>query len=209
MADDERPRIRPTKNGPYKVEGLRSLSNQHGPIETKDTMWLCRCGGSSNKPFCDKTHARIGFSSAKSDDRVADRRKDYQGEGVTIHDNRGMCAHAAYCTDNLPVVFRSGERPWIDANAAPAEDIVRTIRMCPSGALSYSIDGVEHRDREGEPAIYLMPDGPYVVTGSPELLDTDRGEGASTEHYALCRCGGSKNKPFCDGTHWHIDFKAE
>lgn len=60
-----------------------------------------------------------------------------------------------------------------------------------------------------EPAIFVSPDGPYVVTGGPDLVDTARGEGASTEHFTLCRCGGSKNKPFCDGTHWHIKFADE
>jgi CDGSH-type Zn-finger protein len=72
--------------------------------------------------------------------------------------------------------------------------------------LSYSTDGVEHRDREGDPAIFVAPNGPYVVSGGPDLLDTDRGQGASTEHFTMCRCGGSKNKPFCDGTHWHNKF---
>jgi len=52
-------------------------------------------------------------------------------------------------------------------------------------------------------------DGPYAITGGIELVDQLPGEGASTEHYTLCRCGGSKNKPFCDGTHWHIGFKDE
>ncbi len=209
MADDDRPTIRPTRDGPYEVRGLDSLRNQRGPIEGKASMRLCRCGGSANKPFCDSTHRRNGFSSAKSDERVPDRRRDYQGSEVTIHDNRGICAHAAYCTDGLPAVFTSGAKPWIDPNGAEREAIVATIRRCPSGALSYSIDGVEHRDREGEPAIFVSPDGPYMVTGGPALADTELGEGASTEHYALCRCGGSKNKPFCDGTHWHIGFNAE
>ncbi len=172
-------------------------------------MFLCRCGGSANKPFCDGTHARKGFDGSKQDDRVPDRRKDYQGDGITVHDNRGTCAHAAFCTDGLPAVFRSGERPWIDAGAATAEELIATIRRCPSGALSYSVDGTEHRDREASPEIELMPNGPYMVRGGPALIDAEQGEGASKEHYTLCRCGGSKNKPFCDGTHWHIGFEAE
>lgn len=88
----------------------------------------------------------------------------------------------------------------MDPSAASREEVIATIRKCPSGALSYSAGGVEHRDREGEPAIFIAPDGPYVVSGGPDLNDTAHGEGASTEHFTLCRCGGSKNKPFCDGT---------
>ncbi len=89
------------------------------------------------------------------------------------------------------------------------EEIIETIQQCPSGALSYTADGVEHRNRDADPAIFVSPNGPYVVTGGPELLDTTRGEGASTEHLTLCRCGGSKNKPFCDGSHWHNNFTDE
>ena len=55
----------------------------------------------------------------------------------------------------------------------------------------------------------MTKDGPYAVTGGIELAGQPRGEGASLEHYPLCRCGGSKNKPFCDGTHWSIKFRDE
>ena len=54
----------------------------------------------------------------------------------------------------------------------------------------------------------VSKDGPYDVTGSVEIGEP-RAEGASEEHYTLCRCGGSKNKPFCDGTHWSIKFTDE
>ncbi|MDR7418263.1 MAG: CDGSH iron-sulfur domain-containing protein [Armatimonadota bacterium] len=208
MTPDEKPKpsITPTPNGPYLVKHLERLANRHGAIATKPAMRLCRCGGSGNKPFCDGTHARIGFSSAKLEGRVEDRRDDYEGPGVTIHDNRGICSHAGHCTDGLPAVFRMGREPWIDPTGASREEIVATIRRCPSGALSYSIDGVEYRDREGEPAVLVSRNGPYVVTGGPDLLETVRAEGASTEHFTLCRCGGSKNKPFCDGSHWYRQF---
>jgi CDGSH-type Zn-finger protein len=201
-----RPAITPTPDGPFQVTDLQNLKNRNGVLEAKQKMWLCRCGASANKPYCDGTHKKIGFSSAKLDGRVPDRRESYAGEGITIHDNRGICSHAGYCTDGLPSVFLLGKEPWIEPRGASRDEIVATIRKCPSGALSYSIDGVEHRDHEGEPAIFVSPNGPYVVTGGPELRDTAFGEGASTEHYTLCRCGGSKNKPFCDGQHWSTKF---
>jgi CDGSH-type Zn-finger protein len=206
MSSDDMPTITPTTDGPYVVEGLVRLSNRHGDLQGHAGMALCRCGGSANKPFCDGTHRKNGFSGAKREGRVVDRRDDYAADGITIHDNRGLCAHVGHCTDGLPAVFRQGQEPWIDPEGAPAEAIVATIRRCPSGALSYSLAGVEHRDREGPPAVVVSLDGPYVVTGGPRLLGAERGVGASAEHYALCRCGGSKNKPFCDGTHWYIGF---
>jgi CDGSH-type Zn-finger protein len=206
MSSNMKPSITPTPDGPYLVNGLKNVANQKGPIETKVTMAFCRCGGSANKPFCDVTHAKIGFSSAKRAGRIEDKRDNYVGGKITIHDNRGICAHAGRCTDGLASVFHLKEEPWIYPDAASREEIIATIQKCPSGALSYSVDNFEHRDREGGPMIFIAPNGPYVVTGAPELLDTTRGNGASEEHFTLCRCGGSKNKPFCDGTHWHNKF---
>jgi len=209
MNSKKKPKITPTPDGPYLINDLKEMANQKGAIETKDKMALCRCGGSSNKPFCDGTHAKIGFSSAKLEGRVEDRRENFQGKQITIHDNRGICAHAGHCTDNLAAVFRLNEEPWIHPDAASPDEIIATIQKCPSGALSYSIDDIEHRDRDGEPAIFVSPNGPYEVSGGADLIDTTRADGASEEHFAMCRCGGSKNKPFCDGTHWYIKFKDD
>jgi len=206
MSSDKKPSIIPAKDGPYVVNGHVKFANQKGPIEAKDKMALCRCGKSADKPYCDGTHSKIGFSSAKLEGRVEDKRDDYVGKHITIHDNRGICAHAGRCTDGLAAAFHLNEEPWIHPDAASVDEIIKTIQQCPSGALSYTIDGVEHRDRPGEPAIFIAPNGPYVVTGGPELANTVRCEGASKEHFTLCRCGGSRNKPFCDGTHWHIKF---
>jgi hypothetical protein len=78
---------------------------------------------------------------------------------------------------------------------------------CPSGALSYSIENIEYRDQEREPMVTVTDDGPYAITGAIELIGVTFGDGASKEHYTLCRCGASKNKPFCDGSHWSVGFR--
>lgn len=209
----EKPRIAYLPNGPYYLltdatpQPVAQLQNSRGEAcVTVRGVALCRCGGSSNKPFCDGTHGRIGFSDAKGTPRAPDRRHNYVGERITIHDNRGLCAHAGVCTDRLAAVFRSGQEPWIDADAAAVDEIIDTIRRCPSGALSYSIDGIEQRDMARSPQVTVTHNGPYAVTGGIELAGVARGDGASTEHYTLCRCGASKNKPFCDGSHWDIEF---
>ena len=107
-------------------------------------------------------------------------------------------------------MFIAGGKPWILPDGDTVEKIIATIKRCPSGALSYAIDGVEYRDQEREPMITVAKNGPYEVVGSIELVNPPAlCEGASTEHYALCRCGASKNKPFCDGTHWETTFTAE
>ena len=204
------PSIEPTINGPYFVENLKDFKNSKGePIQTNPKMYLCRCGGSRNKPFCDYTHMRIGFRGDKSEDRVPDRMDDYAGRDITIHDNRGVCAHSGYCTDNSPAVFQAGRKPWIDPNAASADDTAETIRMCPSGALSDTRGGILYKDLDREPSITVAKDGPYHVVGGPELKDPAGCKPESKEHYTLCRCGGSRNKPFCDGEHWHINFKDD
>jgi CDGSH-type Zn-finger protein len=206
------PKIRCANNGPLIVEGLTSLTRigSDTTYETKDKIALCRCGQSENKPFCDGSHAAAGFSDEKQPDRTADRRRDYVGERVTIHDNRGICAHAAICTDRLASVFRYGQEPWIDPDGASVDEIAEIVRACPSGALGYSIDGVEQRVADdGEPRILVAPGGPYAVKGKVELVDQDWGEGASRDRYDLCRCGQSKNKPFCDGSHWNTEFDED
>jgi CDGSH-type Zn-finger protein len=205
-----KPSIRCRENGPYLVKELETFTNSYGnPISTESTMALCRCGGSENKPFCDGTHKRLGFSGEKLDDRLADRRDVYEGKDITIFDNRGVCSHAGVCTSGCPSVWSTKGEPWCNPDGSEVDEIVRIIEECPSGALSYAVDGVEQRDQQREPGIRISRDGPYFVQGSVELEDQAFGEGASREHYALCRCGGSKNKPFCDGTHWYIKFSDD
>lgn len=201
--------ILPKPDGPLLVRNLEVLKNTKGEIDVKPTMALCRCGHSNNKPFCDGTHSKIGFSSDKLEDRAGDRRDTYRGKHVTIRDNRSVCAHAGYCTDRLSSVFRMKQEPWIDPDAAGVDDVIAAVEACPSGALSYSIEGVEPEKRKGPATIHVTPNGPYVVTGEVEITDTTLPHVSSESSRTLCRCGGSKNKPFCDGSHWYNNFKVE
>ncbi|MFZ0327439.1 MAG: CDGSH iron-sulfur domain-containing protein [Nitrososphaeraceae archaeon] len=229
----EKPKILALTNGPYYllndmqpkiVENLNSSEGRQ--LSTIIGVALCRCGASKNKPFCDGTHGTIEFSSenkttttndnadASSSGKKTfkDMRKSYAGKKITIHDNRRICSHAAECVDNLPSVFKLNERPWIDPEAATLEEIINTIRKCPSGALSYSIDAVEYKDQnERNPVVTVSKDGPFIITGGIDLIgdNIQFGDGASKEHYTLCRCGASTNKPFCDGMHKVINFKDD
>jgi len=169
---------------------------------------LCRCGSSKNKPYCDGSHRNNGFSDRKEADGSLDRRTSYAGNRITIHDNRGICAHAGYCTDHLGSVFRMGEEPWIDPDGATVEAIIDVVKNCPSGALSYTLNDNEYRHTEQGAEIVVIKDGPYQV-GGVELTDHALGQGVTSGRYTLCRCGGSKNKPFCDGSHWNIGFKDD
>ena len=202
------PVIQCRENGPYIVKGVKILANAHGErVETKAVYALCRCGGSANKPFCDGTHSKNGFSSERVAGGSRDRRDTYAGKRITIYDNRSICAHAGICTDNLKSVWRMDQEPWIDPDGAAPDEIIETIRHCPSGALSYSIERSEAVDSDGDAAIRIEKDGPYRVTGGPPVEGADWGDGALRTRFTLCRCGASKNKPFCDGSHWDAGFK--
>ena len=197
---EQKLRIMPTKDGPYRVEGASSIARMRDgtSLDMPSPAFLCRCGGSSN-----------GFSGDKDPGRLPDRRDDYVKGSLTIHDNRGLCAHAGRCTDNLASVFRLGTEPWIDTDGATTEEIIAVIGLCSSGALSYSIEDVEHRDRGGSTALAFVPGGPYVVSGGAELDGAELPAGATTDHMALCRCGASQNKPFCSGKHWDVTFDED
>ena len=198
--------IKAAADGPYIVKQLKRFSSRKGDLECRESMGLCRCGQSANKPFCDGTHKDIGFSSANQLSAESDRLDNYQGNKITLHDNRSICAHAGYCTDGLPSVFRHGQDPFIDAGGATDEEIIAIVNQCPSGALSYTIDNDDNSLEISDASIFIAPNGPYVVKGKVDLLDTARAKGASETSLTLCRCGASKNKPFCDGSHWTVEF---
>ena len=205
-AAPDRTTIGISKNGPYVVSGpchLRDSRDVDVPVRSR--FALCRCGNSSNKPFCDRTHAKIGFDGSRIETGTPAPPHAYRGQRITIHDDRAICAHSGVCTDNLAAVFRLGKEPWIDADAAGAGRIIAVIQHCPSGALSYTLDDRAPATALRERAIIASENGPYFVSGDVELR-TDGAQPRFADRYALCRCGGSKNKPFCDGTHWAIEF---
>jgi CDGSH-type Zn-finger protein/truncated hemoglobin YjbI len=208
--------IRCAHNGPYLVTNAERMRDWLGlELPLRPQMALCRCGESQIKPTCDGACARVGFTDEKDPERVPDRRDTYQGVQLTVLDNRGICQHSGFCSDRLPSVFHT-EGVFVTPSGGRMDEIIRAVRDCPSGALSYAIDGVEARaqvDWDGgrEPAIEVSKDGPYRVTGGVALSDQHgkpvaRAAGSSLEHYALCRCGHSQNKPFCSGMHWYVDF---
>jgi CDGSH-type Zn-finger protein/truncated hemoglobin YjbI len=212
-----RPQILASLNGPYLVTNVPRVTNWLGEaVPTRPQLALCRCGASGSKPLCDGSHARIGFTAQKSPDRVPDQRDAYVGQQVTVFDNRGICQHSGLCTDRLATVFHTGTEPFVTPSGGRMDEIVRAVRDCPSGALSFAIDSAEARDqvdhaRLRPAAIEVTKDGPYRVSGRVDLFGADgtdepRAEGSSREHYALCRCGQSRNKPFCSGMHWYVNF---
>lgn len=203
-------------DGPYSVTNLREFRNWLGEgLPLKSEVLLCRCGQSSTKPYCDGSHAKVNFSGAKDPNRVLDKRDEYLGQQLQIFDNRGICAHSGSCTDRLASVFHLGKEPFVAPSGGRMDEIIQTVRACPSGALSYGIDGVEARvqvDQRRSASVEVSKDGSYRIVGGVRLVDDvgndiSRAEGSSREHFSLCRCGHSQNKPFCSGMHWYVQFK--
>src|SRR5262252_6113528 len=211
------PSVQVMRNGPYLATNVPRLTDHLGNAsQPAPQLALCRCGASAIKPLCDGSHASSGFSGAKEPSRVPDRRDTYPGVQLTVFDNRGICQHSGFCTGRLATAFRTGAEPFVAPSGGRADEIIRAVRDCPSGALSYAIDGTEAREQvDGggtrAPAIEVTKDGPYRITGGITLVGAGgtpepRSRGASAEHYALCRCGHSQNKPFCSGMHWYVGF---
>ena len=216
------PAIMTAKNGPYLVTNVTVLRTPLGEeLPVPPQLALCRCGASAIKPFCDGSHATSGFTDGKDPNRVPDQRDTYPGQQVTIFDNRGICQHSGLCTDRAAdrvphrrrTVRRAQRRP--PRRARPGRARLPVRRAEPG--LRRPDDKHEARDLADwhgtrERAIEVTQDGPYRVTGAIPLTDAagadvPRAAGSSREHFALCRCGHSQNKPFCSGMHWYVDFR--
>jgi len=202
-----KPVINCAKNGPMIVKGLENFIDSDGVrLETKPAMGLCRCGASANKPYCDGSHTEAGFSDELSPERTEDQVTAYRGQAITILNNPLLCSVAEYCHKDLESVFDTTRTPWIEPDGDTLEHVKALIERCPSGALAYTINDRPQPVNECAATITIEKNGPLRITGSIELTDANWGQGASREHYTLCRCGASKNKPFCDGTHASIVF---
>ncbi len=146
---------------------------------------------------------KLGFKDDRS--TIHDSKtRDYVGKKITIHDNRSICSHPGFCYQDLPTVFDMSKHPWVNPDGDKVESIITIIKRCPSGALSYTIDGVKCDSFSDTPSVRVLKDGPYIVRGHVELIDER--QPVSKEHYSLCRCGLSHNKPFCDGEHFRQGF---
>lgn len=206
------------KDGPFIFKNIKEIKSQLGKsIELKETSSICRCGESFEKPFCDGSHIIFDFKDEKDIYRVPDKVDIYKGKEITIYDNRSMCSHRGICYEELSDVFIMSGNVFIEPDGASVEKIIDICRRCPSGALSYSLSGSKRNfeAEDGEWEVRLAPrrygyDGPIEVKGDIELIDDKNESKAETsEHYSLCRCGKSKNMPFCSGEHWKAKFIDE
>lgn len=132
----------------------------------------------------------------------------YASESIVVTYDARRCIHAEECIHGLPTVFDRDRRPWVDPSLAAADEIAAVVTRCPTGAL-----GFEHIGGDQAPApplpnrVRVTTDGPLYATGDLEIT-TPEGVERQTR-VAFCRCGASKNKPFCDMSHREIEFADE
>ena len=213
-------KVKVTKNGPYIVTGGVPLAEQimcideegqcHGWKEgqrypLQETYALCRCGHSSNKPFCDGAHNKIIFSATEtaSHKPYLVRAEEIDGPGLKLTDAQDLCASARFC--------HRGGGTWKLAkqsgNPDARQKAIEEVADCPSGRLvAWDKDG-KAIEPDFEPSIGLVEDvpagkmGPIWVRGGIPIEAADGTTYEIRNRVTLCRCGKSLNKPFCDGKH--------
>ncbi len=225
MEPAEGMRVKVTKNGPYIVTGRVPMSvqaitvdsegeSQSWGVESKladrEKCGLCRCGKSEAKPLCDGSHMDVGFDGTEtaSTESRQDRAEMLLGPRVDVAEIKELCAEARFCHREGAVWHRVGED-----SAEAAGIVVDECRLCPSGRYT-AVDKASGELLEPvlEPSIAFVQDphqnvsGPIWVRGGIVVESADGAEYEVRNRVTLCRCGQSKNKPFCDGSHVGCGF---
>lgn len=135
--------------------------------------------------------------------------REYRDERITVYWAPQFCIHTANCLNAEPGVFDARRRPWVILDGTDADAIAAAVMTCPTGALSFvRHDGGEQEDAPEDVSVQPRTNGPLFLRGHIRMVDA-RGEVTrEAARVALCRCGGSSNKPYCDGTHREIGFRA-
>jgi CDGSH-type Zn-finger protein/uncharacterized Fe-S cluster protein YjdI len=131
--------------------------------------------------------------------------REYPGQGITITFNARRCIHSEECVHRLPGVFDPQRRVWVDATQADPDDLARVVCHCPTGALHFQrTDGSADEQVPERNEVRVAADGPLFLRGDLEIHGAD---GVIREtRAALCRCGASANKPFCDNSHQRVEL---
>lgn len=215
------PHIRIIENGPYVVTGNVPLTEEEIAFDSRGTpegyrelkryppkqaYSLCRCGKSHTMPFCDGTHAHCGFKGRETADRApfSEQAEVYEGPGLIMEDVENLCALARFC--------HIGGNTWdlVDRSDDPEarELAIRGACNCPAGRLVvYDRETGEAIEDEYEPSIAILHDpamqgsGPIWVRGGVPIESADGSTYEVRNRVTLCRCGRSRNMPFCDAMH--------
>ena len=136
-------------------------------------------------------------------------KKEYSNGEITVVWKPSLCIHAGECVRTLPNVYKPKEKPWIQIENATTEELKNQVKKCPSGALTYYMNGEENQEAETlDTKVEVLENGPLLVYGTLKVTDADGNEEVKNKTTAFCRCGQSQNKPYCDGAHVKADFRG-
>lgn len=138
---------------------------------------------------------------------MRERSKTYAADSIAVRFDPRRCIHAAECVIRLPDVFDPERRPWIEPERATADAIAQVVARCPTGALHFErLDGGAPETPDEQNRVRVTRNGPLHVRGAVELVGENGEVVARDVRVALCRCGASRNKPFCDNSHRAVRF---
>ena len=132
----------------------------------------------------------------------------YPGEKMDVQWNGALCIHIGECGRAKGELFITGRKPWCRPDLAPNEEVEDVISRCPTGALTYRDKiGLKTEKAVPENSIHVTYNGPLYVRGDLAIDGAPQDASGLAFRAALCRCGASKNKPFCDNSHEAVGFK--
>ncbi len=183
-------------NGPLKIScGAATVRYCGEPVQTGEgDVYVCRCGLSSKPPYCDGSHGREGFVAEPAASEAGDV-KVWEGRNIRTTFNPSACMHVFYCKPLKELRQRE-----LDGDDDAAAEIARVVASCPSGALGYEATAVAPLDTPDESIIDIIEGGEVRIRG-PFEINAKQLTGQDGVRATLCRCGLSKNKPWCDGRH--------
>ncbi|HEY8910215.1 MAG TPA: CDGSH iron-sulfur domain-containing protein [Desulfosporosinus sp.] len=217
-------KIKILKNGPYIVTGNVPLSEKiivsKGKINVfmegrelpqAEQYALCRCGKSNNAPFCDGSHEKVGFDGTEKASRETfeDRADLTEGPDLDLLDDN-RCAFTRFCHREHGKVW---ELTVKSDHPIYREEAIIAATECPAGRLVVYDKAGKAIEPEYEPSIEILQDpekgasGPIFVKGNIPIESSDGETYEIRNRVALCRCGKSRNKPYCDATHITMNFR--
>jgi len=182
-------------DGPIKVQNAEHVTFCGERLPVDGDVYLCRCGKSSNAPFCDGSHS-AGFDGSNENPPTKNIHV-WEGKTLKTFFNPNTCMHALYCKP-----LRELRERELTGDASAADEIIKVIGTCPSGALTYEATAQAAAPAQPDLAadVVIMEGGEIRVQRAFEI-NAEPLERMMPERLTLCRCGLSKNKPYCDGRH--------
>ncbi|OHW62720.1 iron-binding zinc finger CDGSH type [Andreesenia angusta] len=214
--------IKILKNGPYIVSGDIPISERiitpvgkgyvlkdGQKFKAGAVYSLCRCGNSKNAPYCDGSHGDFDGEETASREKFKERVDLCEGQEIDMLDDH-RCALARFChrdTGSAWELVKKSDDPELK------EEAIKAAVECPAGRLVVFDKQGNEIEPDYSPEIEVLQDpekgvsGPLAIKGNIPVVSSDGHVYEIRNRVTLCRCGSSKNKPFCDGRHIRAKFK--